>query len=50
VTTAGDVTVRVGRTRAGGAATAPLGRYARRQAADVVARQLQQDAAARREN
>jgi putative transposase len=32
VTTAGDVTVRVGRTRAGGAATAPLGRYARRQA------------------
>jgi hypothetical protein len=32
VTTAGDVAVRVGRTRAGGAATAPLGRYARRQA------------------
>ena len=32
VTTAGEVAVRVGRTRAGGAATAPLGRYARRQA------------------
>lgn len=32
VTTAGEVSVRVGRTRAGGAATAPLGRYARRQA------------------
>jgi putative transposase len=30
VTTAGEVAVRVGRTRAGGAATAPLGRYARR--------------------
>lgn len=32
VTTTGEVAVRVGRTRAGGAATAPLGRYARRQA------------------
>ncbi|MBL9017993.1 MAG: IS256 family transposase, partial [Myxococcales bacterium] len=32
MTTAGDVAVRVGRTRGGGAATAPLGRYARRQA------------------
>jgi len=32
VTTAGEVAVRVGRARAGGAATAPLGRYARRQA------------------
>lgn len=32
VTTAGEVAVRVGRTRAGGAATAPIGRYARRQA------------------
>lgn len=31
VTTAGEVAVRVGRTRAGGAATAPLGRYVRRQ-------------------
>ena len=30
VTTAGEVAVRVGRTRDGGAATAPLGRYARR--------------------
>jgi putative transposase len=30
VTTTGEVEVRVGRTRAGGAATAPLGRYARR--------------------
>jgi transposase-like protein len=30
VTTAGEVEVRVGRTRAGGAATAPLGRYLRR--------------------
>jgi transposase-like protein len=30
VTTAGEVGLRVGRTRAGGAATAPLGRYARR--------------------
>ena len=30
VTTAGEVPVRVGRTRGGGAATAPLGRYARR--------------------
>lgn len=30
VTTAGEVLVRVGRTRGGGAATAPLGRYARR--------------------
>ncbi len=30
VTTAGEVSVRVGRTRGGGAATAPLGRYARR--------------------
>jgi transposase-like protein len=30
VTTAGEVDVRVGRTRGGGAATAPLGRYARR--------------------
>ena len=30
VTTAGEVGVRVGRTRGGGAATAPLGRYARR--------------------
>lgn len=30
VTTAGEVAVRVGRTRGGGAATAPLGRYARR--------------------
>jgi len=30
LTTAGDVMVRVGRTRDGGAATAPLGRYARR--------------------
>jgi len=32
VTTTGEVAVRVGRTRAGGAATAPMGRYARRQA------------------
>jgi len=32
VTTAGEVAVRVGRTRASGAATAPLGRYVRRQA------------------
>jgi putative transposase len=31
VTTTGEVAVRVGRTRAGGAATAPLGKYARRQ-------------------
>jgi putative transposase len=31
VTTAGEVGVRVGRTRAGGAATQPLGRYRRRQ-------------------
>ena len=30
VTTAGEVSVRVGRTRDGGAATAPLGRYRRR--------------------
>lgn len=30
VTTAGEVLVRVGRTRDGGSATAPLGRYARR--------------------
>jgi len=30
VTTAGEVAVRVGRSRAGGAATAPLGRYSRR--------------------
>ena len=30
VTTAGEVELRVGRTRHGGAATAPLGRYARR--------------------
>lgn len=30
VTTSGEVLVRVGRTRDGGAATAPLGRYARR--------------------
>jgi putative transposase len=30
VTTAGEVAVQVGRTRGGGAATAPLGRYARR--------------------
>lgn len=30
VTTAGEVDVRVGRTRAGGAATAPVGRYLRR--------------------
>lgn len=30
VTTSGEVAVRVGRTRGGGAATAPLGRYARR--------------------
>lgn len=30
VTTAGEVDLRVGRTRAGGSATAPLGRYARR--------------------
>lgn len=30
VTTAGEVDVRVGRTRAGGAATAPVGRYVRR--------------------
>ncbi len=30
VTTAGEVAVRVGRTRDGGAATAPLGRYSRR--------------------
>lgn len=30
VTTAGEVAVRVGRTRGGGAAMAPLGRYARR--------------------
>ncbi len=30
VTTCGEVAVRVGRTRGGGAATAPLGRYARR--------------------
>jgi putative transposase len=30
VTTAGEVEVRVGRTRGGGAATAPLGRYQRR--------------------
>ena len=30
VTTAGEVAVRVGRTRNGGAATAPLGRYTRR--------------------
>ncbi len=32
VTTAGEVAVRVGRARAGGAATQPLGRYQRRQA------------------
>ena len=32
VTTSGEVGVRVGRTRAGGAATKPLGRYKRRQA------------------
>lgn len=31
VTAAGEVAVRVGRTRGGGAATAPIGRYARRQ-------------------
>ena len=31
VTTSGEVAVRVGRTRAGGAATKPLGRYRRRQ-------------------
>ena len=30
VTTAGEVALRVGRTRGGGSATAPLGRYARR--------------------
>ncbi len=30
VTSAGEIAVQVGRTRAGGAATAPLGRYARR--------------------
>ena len=30
VTTAGEVSVRIGRTRDGGAATAPLGRYVRR--------------------
>lgn len=30
MTTAGEVAVRVGRSRAGGAATAPLGRYSRR--------------------
>jgi transposase-like protein len=31
VTTSGEIEVRVGRTRAGGAATAPVGRYLRRQ-------------------